>query len=75
MAAKTWEVLAIVTKIGDSGDAVRAVQSQLVSKGYSLTIDGIFGPATERAVKGFQTSCCLTADGIVTADTWNELVK
>lgn len=75
VAAKTWEVLVIVTKLGDSGDAVRAVQSQLVSKGYSLTADGIFGAQTDTAVKSFQTSRGLTADGIVSVDTWNELVK
>lgn len=75
VAAKTWEVLIIVTKSGDSGDGVRAIQSQLVSKGYSLTIDGVFGPATETAVKSFQTSRSLLSDGIVSPDTWNRLVQ
>ena len=75
VGAQTWEVLVIITKNGDSGDAVRAVQSQLVSKGYSLAIDGIFGPQTESAVKSFQTSRGLTSDGIVAVDTWNALVK
>jgi N-acetyl-anhydromuramyl-L-alanine amidase AmpD len=75
VGAKTWEVLVILTRLGDSGDAVRAVQSQLVSKGYSLAIDGIFGTSTENAVKSFQSSRSLTADGIVNVDTWNQLVK
>ncbi|HEX6291313.1 MAG TPA: N-acetylmuramoyl-L-alanine amidase [Herpetosiphonaceae bacterium] len=75
VGAQTWEVLVIVTKQGDSGDAVRAVQSQLVSKGYSLVIDGIFGPATDSAVRSFQTSRGLTVDGIVSLNTWNALVQ
>jgi N-acetyl-anhydromuramyl-L-alanine amidase AmpD len=75
VGAATWEVLVFVTKRNDSGDAVRAIQSQLISKGYSLTIDGFFGASTETAVRSFQTSRSILSDGIVGLDTWNQLVK
>jgi len=35
-----------------------------------LTVDGIFGPLTERAVKGAQASGSIAADGIVWFQTW-----
>ena len=47
-------------KYGARGTAVASVQRRL-----GLTPDGVFGPATERAVKRFQRRRGLTADGIV----------
>ncbi|HEX6290498.1 MAG TPA: N-acetylmuramoyl-L-alanine amidase [Herpetosiphonaceae bacterium] len=75
VGAMTWESLIITTRRGDTGDPTRAIQSQLVSKGYSLVIDGIFGAGTESAVKSFQTSRGLTVDGVVGPNTWNALVS
>ncbi|MDQ6875173.1 MAG: N-acetylmuramoyl-L-alanine amidase [Actinomycetota bacterium] len=71
---QTWEALVITVASGANGDAVRAAQSQLVAHGYSLTIDGAFGPATDSAVRSFQSSRGLTADGVVGPDTWSKLV-
>jgi peptidoglycan hydrolase-like protein with peptidoglycan-binding domain len=34
----------------------------------------MFGPATEAAVKAFQTSKGMTADGITSAQTWSTLI-
>lgn len=75
VGAATWEALILTVRRGDTNEAVKAVQSQLVSKGYSMTIDGNFGAGTETAVKSFQTSQNLTADGIVGKNTWNALVS
>ena len=50
---------------GDSGDAVRALQTELVLRGSDITVDGTFGPATTAAVKAAQRGAGLTADGIV----------
>jgi peptidoglycan L-alanyl-D-glutamate endopeptidase CwlK len=50
---------------GFSGDEVKLLQSRLAELGFSPgSIDGDFGPATEAAVRGFQSSQMLLADGI-----------
>jgi hypothetical protein len=59
---------------GDKGDAVRALQIRLQRLELDPgTSDGIFGPATEAAVKRFQESEGLPADGIVGPMTRNRL--
>lgn len=68
-------------KRGDTGDSVRRIQFWLsfISSNYSmipaLTVDGVFGAATESAVKAFQTEFGLTPDGIVGATTWDTLYQ
>jgi peptidoglycan hydrolase-like protein with peptidoglycan-binding domain len=53
-------------KIGMKGTAVKKLQVALTSLGYSTKgTDGIFGPATEAAVKKFQTAKKIKADGVV----------
>ncbi|KKK39058.1 hypothetical protein WQ57_04530 [Mesobacillus campisalis] len=55
-----------VLKKGMRGAEVRNLQRILTNKGYSTKgIDGVFGPATEAAVKKFQKAKKLKADGIV----------
>jgi peptidoglycan hydrolase-like protein with peptidoglycan-binding domain len=53
---------------------VRGVQSQLRDRGYGLALDGAFGPRTAAAVRDFQASRGLAADGIVGVRTWRALV-
>jgi len=43
--------------------------------GFNLTVDGIFGAGTARAVQQFQTNNNLTADGIVGRQTWQALLN
>ena len=72
----TWPVLIIQVSSGSSGDAVRAAQSQIYSRASSwVTVDGTFGPETDRAVRFFQEDVGLGADGIVGPQTWNALVS
>jgi len=55
---------------GDEGTDVAHVQQRLRELGYlSGRADGIFGNATERAVRDFQAANGLTADGVVGART------
>jgi putative chitinase len=55
---------------GMFGEPVEAVQRALQAAGhYLLSIDGIFGPGMEAAVKTFQRTRGLTVDGIVGANT------
>jgi Putative peptidoglycan binding domain len=47
------------------GIAVRELQAYVNAWGGNLVVDGDFGPATETAVKNFQRSRGIAADGIV----------
>ena len=64
---------------GSAGDAVLQIQEQLnaISNNYPLiprlTVDGIYGPATEQAVRTFQGIFGLTQDGIVGRRTWYKI--
>ena len=49
---------------GSSGGDVWAMQTALQSLGYSITVDGKYGPATVSVVKSFQRKHGLYADGI-----------
>lgn len=72
---ETWEELIVTVSQGNNGDAVKAVQYLLAKKyGYSLEVDGIFGPLTVEAVKSFQSKQGLTADGVVGPLTWQKLI-
>ena len=53
------------------GEDVRELQRELKDRGFDPgQIDGIFGKKTERAVKRFQKSCGLKADGIAGKRTY-----
>ena len=57
-------------KRGSSGEDVSAVQKRLKQWGYYAgSVDGIFGYATERAVRWFQEKNGLTVDGVVGPQT------
>lgn len=65
-------------KHGDRGKEVLDVQSRLKRLGLDVGtdgVDGFFGDATSRAVRMFQQSCGLVADGVVGENTWCELVE
>ncbi|MGH4013101.1 MAG: peptidoglycan-binding domain-containing protein [Pseudonocardiaceae bacterium] len=71
---QTWSRLIRTLQEGSSGQAVKAVQvilSRIVVP--TVAVDGIFGPKTESAVKGFQADNDLKQDGIVGPQTWREL--
>jgi len=63
-----------VVQNGSQGHPIRTLQFLLRAHGHNLTVDGMFGPATEAAVKAFQTSKGMTADGIMSAQTWSILI-
>lgn len=54
-----------LSKIGSRGTEVKQVQTKLKSLGfYRYTVDGIYGVSTSAAVKRFQKSRGITADGV-----------
>ena len=66
---------------GDSGFNVRYIQYYLAflavfNDAYlPLEIDGVYGTATEEAVRAFQRANGLTVDGIVGRETWNAIIS
>jgi predicted chitinase len=62
-----------VLRRGSKGDAVRTMQQRLSDLGYSLDVDGNFGPGTGRAVVAFQQKCSLGSDGMCGPATWAAL--
>ncbi|MFB2553356.1 peptidoglycan-binding protein [Ensifer soli] len=60
-----------VLRRGMKGEAVETAQRALAAAGhYLLTIDEIFGPGTEGAVKTLQRARGLVVDGIIGRNTW-----
>jgi peptidoglycan hydrolase-like protein with peptidoglycan-binding domain len=63
-----------VFRSGDRGESVRYVQERLKALGYlSGSVDGVFGNATEAALKNFQSNNGLSADGVVGQRTMDKL--
>lgn len=57
--------ISALSKLGSRGEEVRKIQKKLKELGYYTgAVDGIYGSATQKAVKSFQKNCGITADGI-----------
>lgn len=59
--------------LGDSGPQVTQAQAILAANGYTVTVDGRFGPQTQRAVRHWQQANGLVVDGVVGPATWATL--
>ncbi len=58
-------IVAVLSQLGSRGQEVRSVQTKLKSLGfYKGAVDGIYGTGTQKAVRAFQKSVGITADGI-----------
>lgn len=68
------QVTTTILRRGSQGQAVKNIQAQLNIFGAKLVVDGIFGAATEAAVKKFQSEMGLAVDGIVGPQTMNALL-
>lgn len=62
-------------KRGSRGKKVRLLQEWLCLHNIYVSIDGIFGPATDCAIRYFQEKEGLTADGIVGENTFAALIR
>ena len=63
-----------VLKQGATGGEVKEVQRRLKQWGYyNGAVDGVYGPATVKAVKAFQKKNGLTVDGIAGKSTYAAL--
>jgi peptidoglycan hydrolase-like protein with peptidoglycan-binding domain len=63
-----------LTRQGDQDHPVRTLQDLLRARGHNVTVDGIFGPRTDAAVRDFQRQQGLAVDGIVGPNTWSALI-
>jgi peptidoglycan hydrolase-like protein with peptidoglycan-binding domain len=59
---------------GDQNHPVKTLQYLLRARGHTVTVDGIFGPQTDAAVRAFQQQKGLAVDGIVGPNTWGALI-
>ena len=60
-------------RLGSKGPDVSRLQQKLADAGYSLLVDGDFGPGTQGAVEQFQADNGLDVDGVVGPATWAAL--
>src|SRR6266571_9459750 len=63
-----------LTRQGDQHHPVQTLQYLLRARGHNVTVDGIFGPQTDAAVRAFQQQKGLAVDGIVGPNTWSALI-
>ena len=60
--------------MGDQGAEIAEVQQQLVQRGYDVMADGDFGPATVDAIRSFQETQGIEADGMIDSTTFKLLI-
>ena len=60
-------------QVGSSGSKVKELQELLNQNGYNLSVDGVYGSATQNAVRKYQKANGLGVDGIVGDETWGKL--
>src|SRR6266850_7878803 len=69
-------VMPVTLHVGDEGPRVQELQRLLGERGYTVGVDGEFGPRTESAVRAFQSQNLdrrgepLKVDGAVGSLTW-----
>ena len=71
----TWQALTVTLRGGSYGWAVRALQDELIYRGYPISNSGNFGPETDAAVRAYQQSRGLIVDGIVGTQTWRAVIQ
>ena len=68
---------AVLPKFGETSDKVKALQTALIERGFTEVgkADGVYGPATEKAVKSFQNTVDLEVTGLADQDTFVSLLS
>ncbi|MFE1251426.1 glycoside hydrolase domain-containing protein [Streptomyces sp. NPDC058735] len=79
VGSRTWTALlshgtAPTLQNGSTGEAVTRLQRALTAAlGRTVAVDGVFGTGTAQAVRDYQSSRGLAADGVVGPATWDAL--
>lgn len=66
---------AITVRNGAEGNITYLIQAMLICHSFNIDADGIFGQATENAIKEFQARNSLTTDGICGRNTFYALFR
>jgi hypothetical protein len=53
-----------------SGTDVRVWQTQMKKRGWNITVDGVFGPESERVLRAFQADKNMVVDGVLGPVSW-----
>lgn len=77
LSSHLTQELSFTTKIqrNQLGSSVKRVQEWLYFHKFATTIDGDFGPATEKCVRDFQAARALPVTGVVDRATYMKLVE
>lgn len=70
-AAVSWPLL----RRDDTGESVRILQHLLNEHGAGISVDGVYGPATESAVTRLQRTTGAIVDGLAGTQTWNQAIR
>ena len=68
--AATWPA----ERVGSGGPNVVALQYLLQAHGYTISVDGSFGPQTQQAVERFQKAHGIKPSGVVGSATWPRVI-
>lgn len=69
------DAAAITIQKGASGNLTYTLQAFLFFKGYTLSVDGVFGDITDEMVRQFQADHKLVTDGKVGKKTFKRLIR
>lgn len=58
---------------GSYGNAVIQVQKRMRARGWTISVDGAYGPQTESVIRAFQQEKGIGNDGIVGPITWRKM--
>ena len=79
--SRTLPYPGVVLRIGSQGEAVIALQEYLnyIANTYpaiqKVSVDGVFGPATQQAVLDYKSIFSLGNQGIVSSSTWDSITS
>jgi len=72
-AAPARSTVQLPTRVVERTQRTLEVQYLLRSFGYTITVDGLYGPQTTRVVKAWQKANGLVVDGVAGTQTWASL--
>lgn len=69
------DAAAVTIRKGAKGNLTKCLQAFLYFKGYTLSVDGIFGDITAEMVRNYQRKNKLKVDGVAGKETFKKLIR